>query len=167
MSFRLYESLMISTFILFPSHTHDSGYLYIEMLLRNFPSVSPNSIPFQEQSISFSPFQNTFMDQSDTRIHDKGFLCCCYILWKMQFDYVVLRTASHFLVFGEHSTWISMECPSKFSFIWFMNTLQCLFTLCSLNICSTRGVIFCLNFCYLSCCPYASSIPISWKLLRM
>lgn len=38
----------------FPTHRHDSDYLYIEMLLGNFPSVSLNPIPFQEQSISFS-----------------------------------------------------------------------------------------------------------------
>ena len=41
-------------FYLFPNHRHDSDYLYIEILHGKFPSVSPNPIPPQEQSISFS-----------------------------------------------------------------------------------------------------------------
>lgn len=48
---------VINDFYFYPlaSHRHDPGYLYIEIFLGNFPSVSSSIIPFKEQSIFF-PF---------------------------------------------------------------------------------------------------------------
>lgn len=59
----------------FRSHKHDSDYLQIGMLLGKFPAVSPNPIPLQKQSISFSflPFQTFLWTKVTQGYMTKGF----------------------------------------------------------------------------------------------
>lgn len=103
LSFELYVINNIHLYP-FPCHRRDFGYLYVKMLFVNFPSVSP--FPGIINFLYYFLFKYIFVDHSGTKICDKELLCCCYISWKIQFDYVMLGIESHLLVYGENPIWI-------------------------------------------------------------
>lgn len=141
--FRLYKLLTVSTFILFPAIETTLIISILKCFLGIFLQCATIQLLSRNNWFpSFPCLKNTFMDHNDARIHDKGFLYCCYISWKMQFAYVMLGIESLGLVCGENPVWISMGCSSKSSLIWFMITLQCLFTLCLSNIDFLPEVLF-------------------------